>query len=133
MTINLSGKAGGNLTQLAPDLTYPSDLTSTVNTVITVSGIDAQGSLTTILSLSGKFSIPLLALSALTAETITIKLTVDSVVIWNDTFTSSTTLTLLGKLGDYREPIQCNSTFLLELETATDTSIDLDYMARPIL
>ncbi|MCK5609385.1 hypothetical protein KAR91_46360 [Candidatus Pacearchaeota archaeon] len=133
MTINLSSKTGGSAVLLAPDLTYPSDLTSPTDPVITVSGIDAQGSLTTVLNLTGKFSIPLLGFTVLTAETITVKLTVDSVVIWNDTFTSGTALNLLGDLADYREPIQCNSTFLLELQTATDTSVDLNYMARAIL
>ena len=67
----------------------------------------------------------------------TVKLTVDGVVIWNDSFTgTSSSQYLLGNIAAGQavsETIQCNTSFLLEIQTATDTDINLDYMARLIL
>jgi len=137
MTIKLSSKASGELPRLAPDLTYPTDKSSATIGWIKVSGIDASSGLTTALSLTGKFVITFLQFSNLTNESLVVKLTVDGVIIWNDTIPSSGTLNnLLGAIDATNSPaefIQCDTTFLLEVQTATDTSIDLDYLARPIL
>ena len=135
MTIKLINKGGGgSLPKLAPDLTFPSTRsTTTAYATVTVNPV---GALTTLLSLTGKFYIGLLQLNNLTAETVTLKLTVDGVVIWNDTYTSPISSALLGGNGDTssnNDAIQCNSSFLLEMQTLTDTSVTLRYLARPIL
>ena len=128
---------GGGLPQLAPDLTYPSSL-GVNRGYVWVTGIDASAGLTTALSLTGKFAIDLLQFVGLTNESITVKLTVDGVIIWNDTYvTGATTLRLFGlnESGGEDTPstMQCNESLLLEIQTTTDTSIDLYYVARPIL
>jgi hypothetical protein len=131
---------GGGLPQLAPDLTFPSSLAGNAG-YKRITGINAVGTLTTALSLSGKFYVNALRFEAITAETITIKLTVDGVVIWDDTWANiGTILKLFGRTGadatatdETVEAIQCNESFLLELQTLTDASVTLVYLARPIL
>ncbi|RKZ97224.1 MAG: hypothetical protein DRQ42_09815 [Gammaproteobacteria bacterium] len=138
MTVLTSGflqNSGASL-RFAPDLTWPSRVTSAG--VETAAALDMSGSLQTALELTGKYAISYLNLYNLTAEVCTIKLTVDGVVIWNATFTPGTTLPLLGSIagqanGNNDMVMQCDSSFLLEIQTAADTSIDLDYIARPIL
>tara|TARA_R110002153_G_scaffold47169_1_gene133393 strand:+ start:135 stop:665 length:531 start_codon:yes stop_codon:yes gene_type:complete len=130
---------GGGLPQLAPDLTYPGDRKNqNLRTYKEITGINASLGLTTALSLSGKFAISLLRFITIAPEPMTIKLTIDGVVIWNDLFTgaAATSQYLLGNIQagmGVSEAIQCNTSFLLEIQTATDTSVDLYYMARPIL
>ncbi len=126
---------GGGLPQLAPDLTYPSDKASSLGTSKAINGISAVGALTTALSLTGKFIIHQLAFTALTAESITIKLTVDSVVIWNDTFVCGTTESLINDITGaiVQESYSCESAFLLEIQTTADASVNLTYLAREIL
>lgn len=127
---------GGSLPRLAPDLTYPGDRVSSNAPYIQVTGIDASSGLTTLLSLTGKFSITYLELNQLIAENNTCKLTVDGVVIWNDTYATQTIDYLLGSRGvaniQIAESIQCNSTFLLEYETETATNITFNYLVRPL-
>ena len=128
---------GGGLPRLAPDLTYPSSLTATTG-YIKVTGINAVGALTTALSLTGKFAIDLLQFENITNESMIIKLTVDGVIIWNDTFASGgSTMSLFGSRStngtDVSSTMQCNSSLLLEVQTTADASIDLVYVARPIL
>lgn len=136
MSFSVSG--GGGLPELAPDLTFPSNFAGTSAGYISITGINAVGSLTTALSLTGKFSIDLLMFENLTAESVTVKLTVDSVIIWNDTFTASAAaVRLFGGRNtsgtDVVSTMQCKSSLLLEIQTLTDASINLIYMARPIL
>ena len=140
MTIEV-GSGGGGLPQLAPDLTYPSSRFQSDGTFVQIEAINPSGSLTTALSLTGgKFAISYLRFSSIPiSEPLTIKLTVDGVVIWNDTYTNQTGdgLLLLGTRGGSDmgpdETIQCDDAFLLEIQTDTDTDVDLDYVARPIL
>ena len=126
---------GGGLPQLAPDLTYPSDKASSTTTYRIITSIDATAGLTTALALSGKWSVSNLYFSNMTTETVTIKLTVDDVVVWNDTFTSGTSERLLGATSviPIPEAYGCKSSFLLEIQTATDNNIQLQYLARPLL
>ena len=134
----LSSKVGGGgLPRLAPDLTYPSSLAATTG-YIKVTGINAVGSLTTALSLTGKFAIDLLLFENITNESMIIKLTVDGVIIWNDTFASGgTEMRLFGSKSttgtDISSTMQCNSSLLLEVQTTADASIDFLYVARPTL
>lgn len=129
---------GGGLPQLAPDLNYPANKIAVDQTIIQIAGIDGSSGLVTALSLTGKYYINFLRYSGITNESMTHKLTVDGVVIWNDSAVSGgSSLTLLGSTAITTqapsETIQCNTSFLLEVSTATDTSINLSYLARPIL
>lgn len=125
------------LPMLAPDLTFPSTVNSSSIPYATVTGINAVGSLTTALSITGKWAIGLLAFANVALEAITIKLTVDGVVIWNSSFTpSNTTIPLIGGNGvgfSGDISIRCESSLLLEIQTTADTSVDLRYTVRPIL
>jgi len=125
---------GGSGFKLAPDLAFPSRLTPSGG-YATVT-VDPSGALTTMLSLTGNWLINGLYLSGFLAETVTVKLTIDGVVIWNDTFTPATTLhlnTMIDSSAPNGTDIVCMTSFLLELQTATDTSVSLFYSARPIL
>ena len=138
MTIEV-GKAGGGLPQLAPDLNFISN--NVASTVVYQNLlINPAGALTTALSLTGKFAIAALAFSSVLAENVTIVLTIDDVVIINDNFTSGISVSLLNATngtpsGDSNDvgAILCNSSLLLQIQTATDTSVVLNYIARPIL
>jgi len=126
---------GGGLPQLAPDLTWPSAILSTTG-YAKITGINAVGSLVTALNLTGKHSVSLLNFTDMNANTMTVKLTVDGVVIFNDSFTCSTQLKLLGSISSLdgvNAEIQVSSSLLLEVQMSADASIDLNYVARPIL
>jgi len=132
MTINVGG---GSFFKLAVDLDYPSSLLTT-NSYSQVFPIDASGGLTTALSLTGKFAVSHLDFRNMIAESNTYKLTIDGVVVMNDTFSSSTSQSIVGSNNTTSyDPIVivCESSLLLEIQTATDTSILLNYVARPIL
>tara|TARA_R110002096_G_scaffold135425_1_gene287067 strand:- start:110 stop:535 length:426 start_codon:yes stop_codon:yes gene_type:complete len=123
---------------LAPDLTYPGDrLGLGTQTIKQISGIDASAGLTTALSLTGgKYVVSLLQFVIVALENITIKLTVDGIVVWNSTYlVPSATQTLLGTISATGQPelIQCNDSFLLEVQTTADTDIALRYLARKTL
>ena len=142
MTITTSSLGGGGLPRLAPDLTFPSGLTgSTTQTIYQISGIDASAGLTTAINLSGKWEVSAAAFRNLTAESSTFKLTVDGVVIWNAAKVTGTAQVLLGgalnsadtDVNNYDTPIQCNTSFLLEIQTTSDNSISFEWMGRPIL
>jgi len=119
---------------LAPDLDYPSAKNAGLDTRKQFI-FDASSGLTSVLSLTGKYVISNLELSGLTTETITIKLTIDGATIWNDTFICSTSEDLFGSNNNtfVPETMQCNSSFLLEVQTATDNNVTLAYLLRPIL
>lgn len=134
----VGGGGGSSLPMLAPDLTYPNDRLQASATIKRITGIDASGGVTTAINLTGKYMVSFLRLASLTNESLLVKLTVDGTIIWNDTITSSgTTVSLLGTERatanqTVPETVSCASSFLLEVQTATDTSIDLWYLARPI-
>jgi len=135
MTIKTSSFSGGGaLPRLAPDLSFPSDITQGSYPIVTITGIDASAGLTTALSLTGKFSVSVIQFQNLPTDNVTFKLTVDGVVIWNSTPTLTVTaISLLGRATTFLDPIQCNASFLLEVQTTADPSIDLLYLARPVL
>ena len=137
MTIKLSSKGGGGLPKLAPDLTWPSSLSASLG-FVRVTGIDPSAGLTTALSLTGKHSINYIALTSLTVENITIKLTIDDLIVWDDSYVSAgANLYIFGSKGAANsmvsESIKCDTSFLLEVQTASDNNITLEYLARPIL
>ena len=143
MTINTSSFGGGGLPKLTPDLLF-FDRQGGSNIIYSTATIDASGGLTTALSLTGKYMLNSVGFVNLTNETVTVKLTIDGVIIINNTFTVSGTsisvintyngvsaTTTLSQMGF--TPVGCDSSFLLEIQTATDTSILLQYNVRPIL
>jgi len=134
MTINTSGLGGGGLPRLAPDLTYPADKTGAASYQQVV-GIDASAGLTTALSLTGKFAVSYLNFGGVLSENMTIKLTIDGGVIWNDIFAAASANQLFfgGVSGGIAESMECNNSLLLEVQMATDTDITLSYLARPLL
>ena len=131
----ISAPGGGGFVKLAPDLTSFSDRGG--GQYVSVTAIDATGSLTTLLSLTGKFIVDMLALGLLTTGDIDkIKLTIDGVVIWNETGMSvnGASAFLIGtSLSDNWYQLQCDVSLLLQLQTTVDTSISLNYSVRPIL
>ena len=133
MTIKTSSLGGGgSLPRLAPDLTFPSTKNGNSSVFTLVNITPTPGVVTTTLSLSGKFDIGALSYSGLNTEVMTHKLTVDGVVIWNDVGQSGASEMLLDSTNP-SEHIQCNSSLLLEITTLTDASVNLTYLARPIL
>ena len=127
---------GGTVIKLAPDLTFPGSL-STVNPYAQTGSIDASSGLTELLGLTGKWAIYALRINGMTPENVTIKLTVDGEVIWNDTFAKSGGSHSLYGLPSVdgegtASPFICESDFSLELQTTTDTAVTLSYIVRPI-
>ena len=137
-----SGGSGG-LVQLAPDTSYFTGSSNNSGSNASIIGIDASAGLTTALSLTGKHAIGNLGFNSVTAENVTIELTVDGVEIINDTFALGTTSinvlnTVNGASGSTLNPytvgaILCEQSLVLRIATATDSSVNLFYLARPIL
>lgn len=134
---------GGAGFKLAPDLNYISNNDSPSITYKTIN-VDPSGSLTTALSLSGKYAISGLVLTLIANEDITVKLTIDGVVIINETIAfdgGANGISVLGEVASASPSSPrgagiitvCEESLLLELETVTDTSVNVTYIARPIL
>jgi hypothetical protein len=132
--IPLSDFTGAKLMKLAPDLDFPNR--AGANGYDISGAIDASGGLTTVMNITEKSVIDLMKFINLTAESITIKLTVDGAVLWDVEFTCPTTLTLLGGVGSNEisssTSLVCESSAKLEIQTATDTEIYFQHLARPI-
>jgi len=134
----LSTVVGGasGLPKLAPDLSFPSTLASN-GAFVRVSSIDASSGLTTLLSLTGRNILNLFVIEQMTSESITVKMTIDSVVIWNDTFVlPGTNLRLCGgndATASAFDSFVCESSLLIELQTTADTDVSIEYLTRPIL
>jgi len=71
-------------------------------------------------------------------QVVTLKVTVDNIVIINDTFTVQNFRTgIVGVQGSMTNQISdtylyCDSNILIEFQTATDDSVLFQYNARPI-
>ena len=120
---------------LAEDLTFPDDVGQLGHQT---ASITTSSSLGTVLSLTGKFIIDYLYIANQTAESTQIKLTVDSIVVWNDTSVSASSSQLIGtdrgvSAGVTQTSVTCETSFLFEMSKVTDTNVTLDYLARPIL
>lgn len=136
-TKTLSSLVLPSLNKLAVDLDFFSTRLAG-QTYVQVAGINATGSLVTVLSLTGKFLIETLYISGMSTTDIDQwKMTIDGVVIHDtDGMTRTfTTALAFGQLdGDNgSQMIICDSSFLLEIEMASDTSIDMRYRIRAIL
>ena len=142
MTIEV-GKSGGGLPKLAPDLSYLSNLTSSHHPWTEVI-INPVGALTTALNLTGKFMLISMGFSGVDAETVTVKMTKDGVVIINDTFTcSGSGIVVINSVNGFTHaggliplggmPFVCDSSFLLQIQTTSDSAVTFRYNVRPIL
>lgn len=132
---NLYG-GGTVLPELAPDLNFVSSLVTTTAPYKQIT-VNAVGSLTPALSLTGKFALPFIGLSNLTNNDLSrVKLTIDGEVKIDDTLTANVNAALI--IGSQSSSIQsetymCNESLLLEVQTITDTDISVRYLVRPIL
>lgn len=141
MSDSIPYKSSGGLIRKAPDLTYFSTKAVSSNGISTISAINPSAGLTTAISLSGKWAIFGLLFPSPLAETYTIKETIDGVVTLNESFTANTTGISVwnGQSGSLssapglQSAFGCNSTYLLEIQSTTDTNIDLQYNASPLL
>lgn len=144
MTINVGDLAGGGGAgfQLAPDLGWPNDTSNPANGWEQIITNCPAGVETTMLSLTGKFAISALIYKNMISESKNFKLTIDGVAIWDATrATSGTNLNLLGVGGSQLNSstaindivIFCNTSLLLQITSTSTDSIDLQYLARPIL
>jgi hypothetical protein len=132
MADNIPFSSGGSLKKLAPDLNYPNERANAGATIKTINLSPTPGVPETALNLSGKWAVSNLNFRDLISEAVTIKLTIDGVVIWNAAAIPATVQLLLGS-NTHPEVYGCNSSLLLEITTTTDTSCSLDYVARPIV
>lgn len=136
MTIKLSLKVGsGSLQELVPDLTIPSQLVGVGTASRRTSAIDTTtGGLVTVLSLTGKHAVGKIELDSMpTSESVTVKLTIGGVIIYNDTFINTLTSLLLVGGGAASEATYLSKTsLLLEVTTVTGTVVTSEYIARKI-
>ena len=135
---NLSDFIAGGQIQLGADLTFPSTITDYDDGIISVVGIDTTSGLTEVLGLTGKYSIQHLNFTSMSLESAQIKLTVDGVVIWDDTFVlGDPTLLLYGASTNsgagLDSPFVCQSSLSLEIQMSVDTDINFKYLVRKIL
>jgi len=112
--------------QLAPDLLalerrggiamYESD------TVAMVAGVESA-----VLTLSGKYTVNYLELRSLIAESMTVRMVLDSVEIYDSTITTGSAWSIYNTITDqnFLPAFQVTSTLVLYLTTTTDTSIDV--------
>ena len=134
--IDLGGDAQA-LPRLAPDLLYLSSKLYTDNNVKLVT-LTNTTSLVTALQLTGKWLISRLAFVTISnSGTVTVRLTIDGEVIWDTSVTGihNQSIILLGDGGAgtmANETYMCNSSLRLEVMHSTDTTMNLNYLARPI-
>ena len=138
MTINTSSLGGSGLPKWAADLTAPSTWTSATGSSVQITGLDPSSGLTTAISIPAKKGVMnSITLNSMVSEDYTIKLTIDGVVKWNDVWAvGNSTVALIGGtsvgvLG--YDPCPFDNSFLLEIQSTSDTAINVTYQFREIL
>ena len=137
--INSSDLVGGGskvLPQLAPDIGGLVSRSSTQLTYAAVTNIDGSSGFATALSLTGKYAISTLWFTNCASESMTVKVTCDGDIIYNDTLNVtggiinifSTSSTVYNNEAVY----MCESSFLVEISTTTDNNVALVYTVRAI-
>jgi len=129
----IEGESSMSLPQLAPDLNLLSAMEGS-EPIKYLTGINISSALTTALNITGKGQIEHLRITAATSTTnnLTVKLTVDEVVIWNSIVSKSdTTLYPLG-FSNSSNPYMFNSSLKLELYQPSNTNASIRYASRPI-
>lgn len=138
---NVAAEIDDVLVRFAPDLDWPSRLSGqAAEQPFETNTFDPSGTLTEALGLSGKFAIYGLMLQSMpVAELCTVKLTVDGEIIWNavDFTPGFGNILLLGDItvsasNSHFAPFMCESLLSLEVQTAADNSVILQYLVRPI-
>lgn len=137
MTIKASSLGGGgSLPRLAPDLTYPAAKVNAILTHISLIVPVVAGVETTTLNLTGKWIVNRLWYTSLTSEVMTHYMENDGVPIWNDDGVAGTTFALYGYdgsglIGD--TGFEVVSDLTLKITTISDTSVTINFLARPVL
>ena len=100
-----------------------------------VSSVDTTtGGLVTVISTSGKFALSHITLSLMPVESLTVKMTVDGVVIFNDTFSNPSSNLKIYDSNSKPNPVFLSKTSLsLEVESSTGTGVQCDFIARASL
>lgn len=134
--VPLSRIAGSNsLPELAQDLNFVSSLDSTGSPYKQIT-VNAVGSLTSALSLTGKFALSFIGLANLTINDLSrVKLTIDGEVKIDSTLTGNqATAIIIGSLSSFilSETYTCKESLLLEIQTIANTNA-VRYLVRPIL
>ena len=119
--------------KLSPDLNFPANKLSGQSISIFETGFNTTASLTQVVNLQEAGTVLALSLSALTANDLEhIKLTIDSVVVWDTAITSNVaTENYIGDVfSNSYEFIKFENSFVFEVKCTTDTSIDCRYIYR---
>ena len=140
--IKLSSKIGGGIPKLAPDLDWPKVIGEQAGpaggphqqAAVTISATE-----TAVLSLTGKYLVEYLNISALSTSTqYTVRLSVDGEDIWSTTLTTTASTSALrlyeGIPGNNppSSPFKVDSGMTLYVSSPTDTSVTVLWLARPI-
>lgn len=135
-----AGGSGGNPKKLAVDLDWPIDRTNRGLIYQQIASIDGTSGLATALSITGEGVVTFLQLGSLDTENMRVKLTLDSVVVWDATETSNTgnDWPLIGSSANVGDPFNdigvfFDTSFLLEVETIADTNVNVLYLARALV
>ena len=127
---------GGGLPKLAPDLLYPSQIVVTSAPIRNTGNIDTTtGGLVTLLSLTDRSAYSLIQIDGLPLESITLKFTVDGIIILNDTFINAiaTNFSLVGGAAVSDTTYEFNSSLLLEVSSTTGTNVNTEFIVRKIV
>lgn len=119
---------GGSLVQLAPDLLALERRSGgginsyEIDTVAMTAGVEGA-----VLTLTGKYAVSYLDLRSLVSESMTCRMVVDSVEIWDSTITTSTNWSIYNTITDqnFLPAFEVKASLVLYLTTTTDTSIDV--------
>jgi hypothetical protein len=125
------------LPTLAPDLSAPSNWQGGGSSVL-ITGINPSAGLTDVLNITNqKGVISLARFTSMAPEDYTIELTIDDEIIFNDTWTVTSASPVLWG-GDaagnvWLEPVPFYRSFLLRIQSTTDTNIEFEYIHRKLL
>lgn len=130
----------GSGIRLATELDFPSSLASPISGTDSNLAVNTTAGLTEMLGRTGSHAIEYLELANMALESTRIKLTIDGVVKWDDTFTLLAANLILCGAQDgafasavANTPFICEKGFSLEVNMSADTSIDLLFLVRKII
>jgi len=114
--------------QLAPDLLALERRAANginmyeIDTVAMVAGVESA-----VLTLSGKYTVNYLELRSLIAESMTVRMVLDSIEIYDSTITTGSVWSIYNSLANQNAApaFQVGSSLVVYLTTTTDTSIDI--------
>lgn len=139
------GIVGGSpLPEMAADLNYISNLIAPnvfTTPYLQTGSLDGTSGFVTAISLTGRFSFSALQILNNLSEVFDIRLTIDGDLKWDSSHNFLDETNILGAIGvainnatmSYTEPYLVKETLLLEVQSATDTAFNFNFVARPIL